>query len=117
MPAAQNGPLALLQAPQRATVFGGGKHTKEPPFSRSQVSPPATLQPAPVTGLQGGTGVKHSASQALLRQAMSALAASLTLQVASSASALKQLRQSPSSLQSASSWQQPPSAQVPQSPS
>ncbi len=56
MPTAQNGPLALLQAPQRDTVFGGPKHTKLPPFSRSQVSPPATLQPSPVTGLHGGAG-------------------------------------------------------------
>jgi hypothetical protein len=99
----------LSQAPQRTAVFGGPKHTKEPPCSRSQVEPPATSQPAPVTGLQ-----EQGILQSLSRQEVSAVAAALTLQVSGSPVPSKQGRQSPSSLQSASSWQHLDSAQVPQ---
>ncbi len=90
-------------------MFGGPKHTKEPPCSRSQVEPPATSQPAPVTGLQ-----EQGILQSLSRQVVSAVAAALTSQVSGSPLPSKQLRQSPSSLQSASSWQHLDSAQVPQ---
>src|SRR5436853_230203 len=112
MPALQNGPLALLHAPQMSTSFGAGKHTNPPPELRSHASPAIASQPSFVTGLHDGCA--QSIAQESFRHWSSVVSCPLLMHVLGSAfiGSKTHVLQSASAWQSSSSLQQEFSTQV-----